>query len=373
MARASWLPEGWNVSLPRALLAALGCTVLVALVVLATVSTTAFGLYNPTWEGTSDLREEIGADRNLDLLTDTAEYGDLDPDKAVAFVIAPDEEYDDQAAAAVRQFAERGGTVVVFENFETSGNALLSDIDAEARFDGRVFRDEQHYFRGPEMPVATTVENHTLTEGVDRLTLNLATAVEPGNATVLVGTSEFAYLAEEPDAELDDEDELASYPVATIESVGAGDVVAVGDPSITINAMLGESDNAVFLEQLYADSDRVVFDLSHHESVPPLTSTLLVIRETPLLQVLLGGVAIAAVVAASRGQFRRLGRRLTGTAGWQQVRRRVGLRSDPDGQMMSADERARYLRRQHPDWDEERINRIVTAFNRTTEQESKRE
>jgi hypothetical protein len=373
MTRARWLPEGWNVSAPRALLAALGCTVLVALVLLATVSTTAFGLYNPTWEGTSDLREEIDADRDLDLLTDTTEYGDLDPDGAVAFVIAPDEEYDDEAAAEVRQFAEQGGTVVVFENFETSGNALLSDLGAEARFDGRVLRDEEHYFRGPEMPVATTVENHSLTAGVDQLTLNLGTAIEPGNATVLVGTSEFAYLAEEPDAELEDEDELATYPVATIESVGAGNVVAVGDPSITINAMVDEPDNAAFLERLYDDADRVVFDLSHQESVPPLTSALLVVRETPLLQVLLGGLAIAAVAGASRGQFGRVRRRLTSTAGWQRVRRRVGLRSGSDGQVMSADERARYLRREHPDWDEERIDRIVTAFNRTNEKESTRE
>ncbi|MFC7058821.1 DUF4350 domain-containing protein [Halovenus salina] len=373
MTKPQWLPEGWNVSAPRMLLATLICSVLVALVVFATVSTTAFGLYNPTWEGTSDLREEISTERELDLLTDTAEYGSLVSDEAVAFIIAPDEEYDDEAAEQVRRFVERGGTAVVFENFETNGNALLSDLGAEARFDGRVLRDEEHYFRGPEMPVATTVENHTLTEGVDQLTLNLGTAIEPGNATVLVGTSEFAYLVEEPDTELDDEDELATYPVATVEPLGEGQVVAVGDPSITINAMVDESDNAVFLERLSQNSDRVVFDLSHQESVPPLTSAVLAVRETPLLQVLLGGVAIVAVAGVSRGRFRRTRKRLASTAVWGRLRRRAGLRTAPSGQVMTAEQRVRYLRREHPDWDDDRIERVVIAFNRTSEEEGKRE
>ncbi|SDK11330.1 protein of unknown function [Halovenus aranensis] len=375
MVRASWLPEGWQVSVPRALLVALGCTVFIAVLLLATVSTTAFGLYNPTWEGTSDLREQIdtGSATELDVITDTTEYDTLDSDETVAFVIAPDEPYDSAAAEQMRQFVSRGGTVVVFENFEPQGNVLLSALGVDTRFDGRVIRDEQQYFKGPEMPLATTVENHTLTTGVDQLTLNLATALEPGNATVLVRSSEFAYLVDDPDEGLDDDDELATYPVATVESLGSGTVVAVGDPSITINAMVGEPNNAAFLEQLYSGTDRVMFDLSHQGSVPPLTSVVLTIRETPLLQTLLGGIAIVTVAGVSRGQTRRLRDRLHRTTIWEQLRQRTGRRLATDRQTMATDERAAYLRQQHPDWDEDRIERIVTAFNRTKEQDSKRE
>lgn len=375
MRRPSWLPEGWRVSVPRALLVALSCSVLVAVLVLATVSTTAFGLYNPTWEGTSDLREQIdtGSATELDVITDTTEYDTLDATETVAFVIAPDDTYDDAAAEQMRQFVSRGGTVVVFENFEPQGNALLSALGVDTRFDGRVIRDEQQYFEGPEMPLATTVENHTLTTGVDQLTLNLATALEPGNATVLVRSSEFAYLADTPDEELDDDDELATYPVATVESLGSGAVVAVGDPSITINAMVGEPDNAAFLEQVYRGADRVMFDLSHQESVPPLTSVVLAVRETPLLQAFLGGIAIVTVAGVSRGHARRVRERLRRTTVWEQLRQRSGRRLATDRRAMATDERAAYLRQQHPDWDEDRIERIVTAFNRTSEQDNKRE
>jgi len=165
------------------------------------------------------------------------------------------------------EFVAEGGTLVVLENFGTDGNALLSDVGAEARANGQLLRDERHHFRGPTMPVATGVENHTLTAGVTQLTLNYGTAIEPGNATVLVATSDFAYLGPEED-ELDNQDELRSYPVATVENVSEGQVVVVGDPSITINAMYDEPDNAPFVRGLYADADHVVFDRSHGADVP---------------------------------------------------------------------------------------------------------
>lgn len=370
MTRASWLPGDLDITIPQALLTSLTCALLVILVVLASVSTTVFGLYNPSWEGTNDFREQIDeSESTLETVSDASEYSGLEPNGTVAFVIAPDEEYKDEEAEQIRQFTDRGGTLVVFENFETSGNALLSDLDSEARLDGQLLRDEEHYFRGPAMPVATTVENHSITTAVDQLTLNHATAVEPGNATVLVQTSEFAYLVDAPDEELDDEDELGTYPVATIESVGDGDVIVVGDPSITINAMLQEPDNAIFLEQIYNDADHVIIDISHNAGIPPLTKMVLVVRETPIVQVLLGGLVILGIIGASRGLLHRLREQVAGTPGIQRIQQRFGSRSTSDNQVMTPDERAAYLQRQHPDWDDERIERILTAFNRSNKEE----
>jgi len=368
VSRLGWLRDGDGLDWPRVLLVALACTLAVSLGVVSATSTTAFGPYNPSWDGASDLREQVDADSGVDseFVTDTDRYLSVDPERTTAFVIAPDDTYGSAESDRVRQFVADGGTLVVLENFGASGGALLADVGAEARLDGDLLRDERNHFEAPALPIATGVANHTLTDGVDQVTLNYATAVQPGNATVLVRTSEFAYLVESEDEELDDNDELGAYPVATVEAIEDGQLVAVGDPSITINAMLDQPDNAAFLRGLYARSDLALFDISNAEGLPPLTGALLTLRNTPLLQAGLGiaGVAGFALLSGRRVRPRvrdRL-RRLSGDhpgrlPAW------TGRRADR-APPMTDEQRAAYLRRRHPDWNEDRIERVIAALNR---------
>ncbi|MFP9191304.1 DUF4350 domain-containing protein [Natrialbaceae archaeon A-CW1-1] len=347
---------------PRVVLVAIVLATLGGLTVAASTSTEAFGPYNPAWDGASDFHAALDDDPEVEvtLLRETTAYSDLDANETVAFVIAPDESYDEVAAADVAAFVERGGTVVVLENFEPHGNDLLEAVGAEARLDGQIIRDEEHYFRGPAMPVATGVANHSLTDGVEQLTLNYATAVEPGNATVLVTTSDYAYRAEGPDDELTDEHNLEVLPVATVESVGEGTVIVVGDPSITTNAMRAQPDNAAFLSTLAHEGTHTVVDVSHTEGVPPLAVATLIVRDTPFLQGLIAFLGIGALAVGSR---RRL--RPSRLLAWLPVDRprrtaRAVERSHPG---LSDAERAAALRRRYPEWDDERIERVIEAFN----------
>ena len=358
----SWLDDS-RIDWPRILLLALTVTVLVALGTVAATSSSAFGPYNPSWDGSSDFQQDAEDDSTVEshLLRDTTQYEELPANETVAFVIAPDEPYEGADAERISEFVAQGGTLVVLENFDEQGNQLLAEIGAEARVDGQLLRDERHHFRGPAMPVATETTNHTLTSGVDQLTLNYGTAVEPGNATVLVATSDFTYLGSE-DAELDEQDDLQSYPVATVENASEGKVVVVGDPSITINAMYGEPDNAAFVRGLYADADHVIFDRSHGAGVPPLAAAMLAIRGSPLLQLLVGTVGIGVVAALSKVQVK---------AALETVQSRLPARLQPAGSHtnglndpgLSDAERAEFLRRRHPDWDEDQIQRMITALN----------
>ncbi|NUC72793.1 DUF4350 domain-containing protein [Haloterrigena sp. SYSU A558-1] len=361
-----WLRDGGGLDWPRVLLAALSATVVVALLVAAATSSAAFGPYNPSWDGTSELRQQTASASGAEseLIRDTARYGDYEPNETVAFVVAPDETYADEDVDRIRQFVDNGGTLVVLENFGTNGNRLLADVGAETRTDGAVLRDEQEYYRGPTMPVATGVENHTYTEGVDQLTLNYASALETDEeeATVLVRTSEYAYRDVNRNDELDDNETLDSYPVAAVENVSEGQVVVVGDPSIAINAMIDEPDNAAFLQRLSADADHVLIDLSHSEDLPPLTAAVLTVRELPLLQVLLGAAGIAGIATLSRRRLR---------PSLERVRTRLARRNDPADASVavpSADDvderRAAALRDRHPDWDEDRVRRVIAALNR---------
>ncbi|WIV68861.1 DUF4350 domain-containing protein [Natrialbaceae archaeon AArc-T1-2] len=358
-----WFRDGRDPDWPRVVLAGLAIALIVAIAVAGATSTAAFGAYNPAWDGTSEFRDSVATDPNAEheIVRDATRYDDLERNGTVAFVVAPEEQYGDDAEH-VRGFVDDGGTLVVLENVGQSGNALLADVGADARTDGRLIRDEQYNDRGPAMPIATDVANHSITEDVDQLTLNHGTVVHPDGATVLVSTSEFAYLVDDPDSDLEESDaELDSYPVATIEDVGDGRVVTVGDPSIAINIMLDEPNNQALLEGLYQDEERVVFDLSHADDVPPLTGALLVVRGSAVGQVLLGLLGVAAVATASRPRWLRAGLARVRAFGPPMDR---GRSQDEPTATLSDAERAAYIRRRHPDWDDERVQRVIAALNR---------
>ena len=360
MNRLRWLWRSDGIDWPRVLLLALAGTLFVSVVFFASTSSAAFDPFHSGWDGTSEFRQQLSDEQGMTVTypTDTTHYDEVEADGTVAFVIAPDKSYDEADADRVRRFVEAGGTLVVLENFEPAGNQLLADVGATASVDGRLVRDELHHDRAPTMPVVTGVENHTATTGVEQLTLNYGSVVEPGNATVLVRTSEFAYLLESEEAELEDDTELAAYPVATAEAVGDGTVVVVSDPSIVTNVMLERPDNAAFLAGLYAGTEQVLVDRSHTASPPPLTQAVLVFRGSSLLQVVVGmfGVVAVALLADRRLRpARHLSRALATGRGEQPA-------SEHPPSALSDAERLAYLRQRYPEWEEDRLQRVITAF-----------
>ena len=273
---------------------------------------------------------------------------------SVAVVLSPDTAYTANESARVRRFVERGGTLVVAEDFGANGNALLAAVGADARVDGRIVRDEREYYREPAMPVASNVTNRSAV-GADRLTLNYGTVVRPGDAEVLVRTSEFAYLDANRNERLDDAESLASRPVVTRERVGNGTVVVVSDPSVLINAMLDRPGNRAFARALFDGHDRVLLDYSHAPSLPPLALAVLVLRESALAQVLVGGLVLAGIGAWVRWPDAR-GEGVLGT-----VRDRLDRRPGGESPTLSRAEVRDYLERRHPDWDDDRLERVVQA------------
>lgn len=381
----------------RLLTYGLAVAVILTLLVGATTSTAAFGLFNPSWDGATDFRDQLDAEPETDPLVvrETSAYGDHAPTETTAFVVAPEEPYDQAAVDDVATFVEAGGTLVVMDTDGTVGNSLLEGVGVDARFDGQTVRDDRDYDQGPQMAVVTAVGDDELVAAVDEVTLNRGTAIETGDdewpgdrnwsdtddePTVLLATSEYASRsASGPDREAGGEAAPSGpYPVATVESVGDGRVVAVGDPSIAINVMFDRSDNEAFLDAL-AGEGPVLFDRSHGGDLPLLSSAALTIRESPLLQALIGLGAIVSVTTMTSRRGRRqvadvwsrcvtLVAILAGTSAGSPRR---GSTSDPstvagtgtDRSRLSAPEQARYLRIQHPEWDEELIERAIGKFN----------
>lgn len=257
-----------DVDRPRLALVALAVVVLVAVGWAGSTSTVAHDPYNPSGDGTSELRQQIESEPGLEYEA-TEGYGGFEPDGTVA-IASPPTDGDEMDVSDAAAFVRDGGTLVVVAD-SPEANAVLSSVGAEARLDGRVLRDDRHYDRGPARPIATEVADHALTADVDRLALNRATAVEPNGATALANTSEFSYLVDDPDATLGEDERPASHPVATVEAVGDGTVIVVGDSTLATNEMLEHEDNARLLANVSADADRVVVLSPGADDPPPLS------------------------------------------------------------------------------------------------------
>lgn len=286
---------------PQIVLAVLGVVVIGALIFGVVSAGGAFGVFNPTWEGTSELRTGVEHGANSEVQLSMAGYDTTAPSETIIIIISPTERYASDEIAQIQQFVLDGGTVVVADNFGPHSNPLLGDVGASARLDSALLRDEIEYAAAPTFPIATGVNPHPYTTNVEELTLNHGTAITPQDATVLVETSSFAYLDQTQTGNLTDDDELGPHPVVTVESIGAGQVITVADPSIFINTMLSEPDNEAFATALISAHDRLVLDYSHRELTSPVAIGLIQLRQTPLIQALLGSIGVSIVLVLARG------------------------------------------------------------------------
>lgn len=348
------------------------------LIVASSTSTASFGAYNGAWDGTSELRDVatgVGAEPQIG--HDTAAYSRVTPNKTVAFVLSPEGNYSETDRTRIRQFVEQGGTLLVAGDYGPGTNRLLSALSTDARLDGRPIRDERRQYRSPALPVAGNVSNHSLVANVSALTLNHGTAVQPHNATVLINTSGFAYFDVNGNEKLDDNETISSKPVATVEQLGDGQVIVVGDSSAMINTMLERPGNRAFVRNVIGDNQTVLLDYSHTSRLPPLALAVLVLRESSLLQFLVGGGCLALVfVWAQRPEsthrlLSSVRSRLDGRPrDW-----RNGESSEPmelsEGNAtghpdslspeMSESAMVAYVRERHPNWESDRIRRVVAA------------
>lgn len=338
-----------DVSYPRAVLVALMVSTAVGLAVAAGTSGTTFGPYNQGWAGTSDLRAVAAdVDTPATVADSTATYRTTPADGTVAVVVLPRQSRDGTDPASLRRFVAAGGTLVVPGEPGSAANGLLDTVGADARLDGRPLRDDTARFRSPAMPVARNVSDHPETAGVDALTLNHGTVVEPRGGTVLASTSEFAYLDANRNGSIDVAEPIGPFPVATVEAVGGGRVVVVADASPFINVMLERPGNRAFAATLFRTHDRAIIDTTRAAELPPLARAVLVLRRSPWLQVLAGLVTVALIAAWGLRPVDRV------------VARLPGDRSAPmPGTDASA--LADAVAREHPDWDEKRVRRVVSG------------
>lgn len=335
--------RGIELSSPRLLLFAILFATATGLTIGAVTSSATYGPYNYDWDGTGDLRELAhGTGADVEIARVTTEYQTTDSDQTVAFVIEPSESYSGSNAEEIDTFLERGGNVIIASSRARGANQLLADIGVESRFDGRPLRDAQQYYRSPALPVAEPVDETISSEIAPQVILNHGTAVTPsGDSTVLLHSSQSSYIDSNMNQTLDEDEPIREYPVVVREDVSNGSVLIVSDSSIFINGMLEQTGNSNFAQNLMIGSETVLLDIPAKGAVPatalliPTTvePSQLIVLLTALLSIILLLTIVRSYIETSRHNESR--------------------DAEPPESI------AERLAEKHPEWGEDRIERVV--------------
>ncbi|WP_253739194.1 DUF4350 domain-containing protein [Halohasta salina] len=351
---------------PRVLLA--GFIIAIALAIGAAAVTTSATLtaYNPSWDGTSEMRSTIATDSSTQpVVVDTAAYDRAEANDTLAFILAPRETYNTSEVNQLQAFLDRGGTILVAEDQRTETNQLLADLGVKARIDGEPLRDPRQYYRNPAAPVITDVSKNSTLGELDQFTLNRGTVLRSTDGTAIANTSDFAYIDQNDNEQLDRNEPLRSYPVLASEQVSNGRVLVLSDPSVFINQMVARGGNHAFLNQLIASNDYIMLDYSHSPGTTPAIELWLWTNRTAWAQAAIGALAGLAVVLWTHEPARReIYTRMN------QARNRINRHPDTDPIHLNANERATFLQNKHPEWDSDRIQRIVESMDKANTQSS---
>jgi hypothetical protein len=264
-----------------------GIGVLLLILTLATpvlLNTEDFSIYNPGWNGGSDIAiQTYNAGKfqptfylNENELTIShrsfAEYP-LNPLNSTILIIGPQTDFSSQESTYLRDFLTHGGMVLLADDFG-SGNDLLEQIRSPVRFSGQLLLDlsfeKSAYF-------ATMFQfsnhSHPLVANVSHILGNYPSSLVIGtnatNVTVLVTSTEMSWLDTNVNGQQDPGEENGPFPILAIEHYEVGTLVLFSDPSLFINSMKPQLNNSVFrddfLNYLLTGRDTVIIDESHRD------------------------------------------------------------------------------------------------------------
>ncbi|MBE8539391.1 DUF4350 domain-containing protein [Geoglobus acetivorans] len=269
------------------LLVFIGLTLLILPVAVPIIKTSAeFSMFSPRWDGCTEFARLVAENGRVVPLMypyNSVRLGELD---GVLMIIGPDVEFSALEASEVRAFLDNGGTLFIADDFGTA-NGLLSMLGVKARFSKQPLKD-LFYSKRSEFPVVVRINDPSLAEGVERITLNIPSAITGSEGVILTSKVSAVGKAHK------------SYPIMTELKYGNGRIILLSDPDILTNDMFGE--NRKFIENLvrYLGTGTFYFDEAHHSDFNPYSLTTVYIHReldrARAFQVFLAVAALAVVV-----------------------------------------------------------------------------
>jgi len=260
----------------------IGVLLLVLPIAVPVIKTSAeFSMFNTKWNGCSEfakLLAEKGEIIPVMYPYNSVELSRLD---GVLVVVGPDVDFSSLEAEEVRGFLENGGTLFIADDFGTA-NSLLEKLGVKAKFSTQL--KDVFYSKRAEFPVVVRIEDPELAVGVEKVTLNIPSAIV-GKGEGEVFSSKVSVVGKN----------MGSYPVMAEIKYGEGKIIMLSDPSILINDMFEE--NRQFIGNLAEYlGKKFYFDEAHHTDFNPYSVTTVYIhRELDREKAFQVFVAVAAL------------------------------------------------------------------------------
>jgi hypothetical protein len=254
-------------------------------------SSADFSIFNSGWNGTSQLAVltyEAGKfapafkvqSTGTDVTIEQADLAtiDLDPATDALAIIGPTKTFSSEEGKHIGDFIRAGGKLLLADDFGM-GNSLLQGIGVDSRFVDDLVVDLA-YEKLPEFSVLFDLREDPLTVNVTTLLLNYpASLIVNETTTVVVAYSSIASWRDMNGNRLQEWGEpRGPFPIVARESVGAGSILLISDPSILINGMTDKMDDGVFganvINELCYGRTTVYFDESHRTFLDPVSITL---------------------------------------------------------------------------------------------------
>ena len=163
----------------------------------------------------------------------------------------------------VKDFVVRGGTLILADDYGY-GNRVLEFLGFKARFSGRPLLDPLVNYKNQWFPRIVHLNDSPLTDGIENLVLNHATAIMNVPADeVIAQSSAFSYLDLNANEKQEADEPNGPHPVISRYSLGGGQVILIADPSLFINSMSGIEDNHQLIQNITLNTTPPLVDQSH--------------------------------------------------------------------------------------------------------------
>ena len=260
------------------------------LVVHLSANNMEFSRYNAGWNGTSQFFFDLDRHR----ISDISEPSQLAgyPRNTTLLIIAPNRNPTPGEIAAYSAFLKDGGTIFLADDFG-SGNAILNGIGSHITILPGNLSSLDRRYADPYMVVAyRSVEDGQVLLPAD-IALDRPAALDGG--TPLMLSSVMSWSDANGDKRLNMGESMGMFPVMASEDFGNGRLIVLSDPSIFINSMYTQPENAnnrLFIDGLVNGEGKILIDQmnSRTSDANGFSGVLHLLRNTIIIEVLIIGI-----------------------------------------------------------------------------------
>lgn len=264
---------------------------LVSMFAPAVSSSEDFAIYNTGWNGTSGLAvstfelgkfspsfELANTGTSMEVVQMGLEELDLEPVDSALAIIGPSVVFTAAEGELVGEFVRNGGILLLADDFGT-GNTLLEGMGAKSRLSGKLAMDLA-FNKKPEFSVCFDLRSDPLTKNISALLLNYPSSIDIDAATTkpIAYTSVASWLDLNNDMLQEFGEPRGPFVLMARESLGAGSIVLLSDPSLLINGMQEYLNNSALSDNIVSEictgRTSVFFDESHRNYFDPISITM---------------------------------------------------------------------------------------------------